>query len=84
MKFIDLFAGLGGFHTALSRLGHKCVYACEIDPALNAIYKDIYGLQPDFDIKLTDLNKIPKYDILCRISLSTFLKSRHSTGLIIK
>ena len=55
MKFIDLFAGLGGFHTALSRLGHKCVYACEIDPALNKIYKDIHGIQPDFDIKLADL-----------------------------
>lgn len=65
MKFIDLFAGLGGFHTALSRLGHKCVYACEIDPALNKIYKDIHGIQPDFDIKLADLDNIPKYDILC-------------------
>ena len=65
MKFIDLFAGLGGFHTALSRLGHKCVYACEIDPALNKIYEDIYGIQPDFDISKVDLKKIPKYDILC-------------------
>ncbi len=65
MKFIDLFAGLGGFHTALGRLGHKCVYACEIDPALNKIYEDIYGIQPDFDISKADLKKIPEYDILC-------------------
>ena len=61
MKFIDLFAGLGGFHTALSRLGHKCVYACEIDPTLNKIYENIHGVQPDFDIALADLDKIPKY-----------------------
>ena len=81
MKFIDLFAGLGGFHLALSRLGHKCVYACEIDPALNEIYKDIYGLQPDFDIKLSDLNKIPKYDILCAgFPCQPFSKAGSQTG----
>jgi DNA (cytosine-5)-methyltransferase 1 len=65
MKFIDLFAGLGGFHLALSRLGHECVYACEIDPDLNKIYRDMYGMNIDLDIKNVDLSNIPKYDILC-------------------
>ena len=39
MRFIDLFAGLGGFHMALSRLGHSCVFACEIDNSLRELYE---------------------------------------------
>ncbi|MBQ2536503.1 MAG: DNA cytosine methyltransferase, partial [Bacteroidaceae bacterium] len=38
MRFIDLFAGLGGFHLALSRLGHECVFASEIQPKLQKLY----------------------------------------------
>lgn len=38
MRFIDLFAGLGGFHCALARLGHECVFASEIDPELRCLY----------------------------------------------
>jgi DNA mismatch endonuclease (patch repair protein) len=39
LRFIDLFAGLGGFHLGLSRLGHRCVFASEQDPQLRALIR---------------------------------------------
>lgn len=39
LKFIDLFAGLGGFHLALTKLGHECVFASELQPELRELYK---------------------------------------------
>jgi DNA (cytosine-5)-methyltransferase 1 len=68
MKFIDLFAGLGGFHLALSKLGHKCVFASEIDEPLRALYKKNFGIEPKGDIKAIikgSKDSIPKHDILC-------------------
>lgn len=64
-RFIDLFAGIGGFHQALSNLGHKCVCASEIDKAAIARYKANF---PDTPI-VGDINKnytkLPEFDILC-------------------
>ncbi|MDE3096340.1 MAG: DNA cytosine methyltransferase, partial [Chloroflexota bacterium] len=45
LKFIDLFAGLGGFHLALEELGHECVFACDIDAELQALYRKNFGLE---------------------------------------
>lgn len=45
MKFIDLFAGLGGFHKALNELGHECVFVSEINPTLREIYKQNWGIE---------------------------------------
>ena len=65
MRFVDLFAGLGGFHVALRRLGYGCVFACEIEPQLKALYEKNFGLQAAGDIRYIDLDAIPKHDILC-------------------
>ena len=65
MQFIDLFAGLGCFHRALTDLGHECVYACEIDSTLNELYKKNWGRAPDFDIRQVKIDDIPSHDILC-------------------
>jgi len=65
MRFIDLFAGLGGFHQALTSLGHECVYACEISEPLAKLYESNYGIRPDRDIRKVAIESIPKFDILC-------------------
>ena len=39
LKFIDLFAGIGGFHLAFHNLGAECVYVSEIDKHARATYK---------------------------------------------
>lgn len=65
MRFIDLFAGLGGFHLALKRLEHECVFACEIDKQMAELYEQNYGIKPQGDIKKVDIKNIPPHDILC-------------------
>jgi DNA (cytosine-5)-methyltransferase 1 len=64
MDFVDLFAGLGGFHLGLFRLGHRCVFASEIDPQLSELYKLNLGIQPAADIRECHKD-VPPHDILC-------------------
>lgn len=64
-KFIDLFAGIGGFHLALSSLGAECVYANEWDKYAKDVYKSNFSIVPDDDITKVDENTIPSHDILC-------------------
>ena len=65
MKFIDLFAGLGGFHLALKRLEYECVFACEKDEQLRALYERNFGIEPEGDIKHVKIEDIRDHDILC-------------------
>ena len=66
MRFVDLFAGLGGFHLALSRLGHECVFASEIKPKLQKLYRQNFpGVHIEGDITKVDVRSIPQHDILC-------------------
>lgn len=65
MKFIDLFAGIGGFHQALSDLGHTCVYANDYDKYASKTYENNYGIKSFGDITKVDEKDIPEHDILC-------------------
>jgi DNA (cytosine-5)-methyltransferase 1 len=64
-NFIDLFAGIGGFHYALTSFGANCVFASEWDKHASETYKINFGIEPKGDITLIDENEIPKHDILC-------------------
>jgi DNA (cytosine-5)-methyltransferase 1 len=66
-KFIDLFAGIGGFRLALQNVGGKCVYTSEWDKSAKKTYRANFGEVPFGDItKETTKNYIPeKFDVLC-------------------
>lgn len=66
-SFIDLFAGIGGFHLALKKLGGRCVFASELNEELRNLYKKNFGMDCAGDINQVDIKKdIPNdFDILC-------------------
>lgn len=66
-KFIDLFAGIGGFHAALRALGGECVYSVEIDEEASQIYEKNWGHSPkgDITVDVSDTAmKVPNHDVL--------------------
>ncbi len=65
MKFIDLFAGLGGFHIGLKRIGHDCVFASEKDEELRNLYAKNFNVEVQGDIREIYTQHVPKHDILC-------------------
>jgi len=75
-RFIDLFAGIGGFHIAMHENGGKCVFTSEIDKFARQTYEHNFKkISPEifengnFNQDITDPNldysKIPDFDILC-------------------
>jgi len=65
LKFIDLFAGIGGFRIALEKHGAKCVFTSEWDEPAQITYKENFGDMPHGDITKINEADIPKHDILC-------------------
>ncbi len=72
--FIDLFAGIGGFHLAMHRLGGECVFASEIDEFARLTYEANHKkISPKLfenglfnkDIRTITPKNLPDFDILC-------------------
>ena len=63
-KFIDLFAGLGGFHLALNRLGGECVFAAEWQEHLQDLYEFNFGIKPEGDVTQISPDDVPFHDVL--------------------
>ncbi|MEK7104883.1 MAG: DNA cytosine methyltransferase [Patescibacteria group bacterium] len=64
-KFIDLFAGIGGFRLAMQSQGGNCVFSSEWDSQAQITYKANFGEIPEGDITKIKEQDIPKHDILC-------------------
>jgi len=87
--FIDLFAGIGGFHAAMDPIGGECVFVSEIDSAASSIYSKNWlknsNISVAGDIKeLTkNVNKnIPNHDVLTAgFPCQPFSKSGHQLGV---
>jgi DNA (cytosine-5)-methyltransferase 1 len=74
MQFIDLFAGIGGFHIAFQNAGGVCVFASEWDENARKTYEFNHKkTSPALfnngnfvgDITKVDPKTIPDFDILC-------------------
>lgn len=61
MKFIDLFAGIGGFRLGMESAGHECVAFCEIDKFARASYKAIHNTEGE--IELHDITTVTDDEI---------------------
>ena len=68
MKFLDLFAGIGGFHLGMQQAGHKCVGYVEWNKFARQSYQAIFntkGLYNGKDIRSVKGSELPKTDVWC-------------------
>ena len=72
--FIDLFAGIGGFHLGLHNVGMKCVFASEIDESARKSYESNFKkVTPELfennlfnkDIYELNTDDIPEFNLIC-------------------
>ncbi len=89
-KYVDLFAGIGGFHAVLDAMGGECVYAVEIDSAAQAVYEANWGFRPlgmntKGDITLDTASPetaVPEHDVLVAgFPCQPFSKSGKQQGM---
>lgn len=82
MKFIELFAGIGGFRLGLENMGHECVFANEWLEKPASIYERNFGDKPNGqDIRTIDPNTLPKADLICGgFPCATFSVAGRRTG----
>lgn len=64
LKFIDLFAGIGGMRLGFESIGAKCVFSSEWDPHAQKTYAANFGEVPHGDITQIPVEDIPPHDIL--------------------
>ncbi len=64
VKFVDLFAGIGGFRIAAEELGGECVFSCEIEKNAKKVYRDNFKDEPYSDITKINPREISDFDIL--------------------
>lgn len=90
LTFIDLFAGIGGFHEALESMSATCVFASEIDPFARDIYirNRSNNLTGEFNQDFNEIfegsitKRIPKHDILTAgFPCQPFSKSGFQRGI---
>ena len=71
MKFLDLFAGIGGFRLGMESAGHECIGFCEIDKFARASYKAIHNTEGEIELhditRVTDeeIRNIGHVDVIC-------------------
>ena len=71
MKFLDLFAGIGGFRLGMESAGHECIGFCEIDKFARSSYKAIHNTEGEIELhditRVTDesIRGFGRVDIIC-------------------
>lgn len=84
-RFVDLFAGIGGFAAALTAFGGKGVYSVEIDRRASAVYELNWGHSPLGDVTLDatdEIMNVPPHDILAAgFPCQPFSKSGAQRGM---